>query len=251
MDSTKSAQGHVTPNLCFCIRWNLRVTKCIPVRLGRETSTYYFLCSSGIGTDSIKARRDTLCRTCVFASGGICRSRSAFRCIQGMKWWRIIFHAQVWPVWIPQKACRDTLHQTCVLASGGICGPRSPFQCVRGAKRQRIIFLARVGSVRTPQKARRDTLCRTCVFSSGGICGSCGAFWCVWDVKRRCTIFYARVGRLRIPQKARRDTLRWTFVLNLVWSVGHVVHSDAFGARNVDALFFMLGRPVRIPQKRA
>jgi hypothetical protein len=36
-----------------------------------------------------------------------------------------------------------------------------------------------------------------------------------------------------------------------VGSAGNIVHSGAFRARNVDTLFFMLGRPVRIPQKCA
>jgi hypothetical protein len=41
--------GHVVDYSAF------GVTKCIPMRLGRETSTYYFSCSGGIGTDSIKS----------------------------------------------------------------------------------------------------------------------------------------------------------------------------------------------------
>jgi hypothetical protein len=54
-DLTESESGHVTPNLCFCIRWDLRVAYCIPVHSGRETSTHYFSCSGGTTTDLTKS----------------------------------------------------------------------------------------------------------------------------------------------------------------------------------------------------
>jgi hypothetical protein len=38
-----------------------------------------------------------------------------------------------------------------------------------------------------------------------------------------------------------RDTLVELVSLHQVGSAGHIVHSGAFEARNVDALFFMLG----------
>jgi hypothetical protein len=44
----------------FCIQWDLRVTKCIPVGPGHELSTHYFLCSGGPGAVSIKSTPDTL-----------------------------------------------------------------------------------------------------------------------------------------------------------------------------------------------
>jgi hypothetical protein len=78
-------------------------------------------------------------------------------------------------------------------------------------------------------------------FPSGGICGSCSACWCVWGMKYRHTIFHARVGPVRIQQNARWDTLRRSLFFHPVGSAGHVVHSDATGARIIDALLFMLG----------
>jgi hypothetical protein len=42
MDLTTSAPGLIAPNLCFCIRWDLWVTYCIPVYSGCETLRHYF-----------------------------------------------------------------------------------------------------------------------------------------------------------------------------------------------------------------
>jgi hypothetical protein len=41
-------------HLFFCIRYDLRLTYCIPVRPWRKTSMHYFSCSGGTGTDSTK-----------------------------------------------------------------------------------------------------------------------------------------------------------------------------------------------------
>jgi hypothetical protein len=48
------------------------------------------------------------------------------------------------------------------------------------------------------------------------------------------------VGLVRIGQKAWLHTFAELVFLHLVGSTGHVVHSGAFGARNIDKLLFML-----------
>jgi hypothetical protein len=53
-----------------------------------------------------KACGYTLHRTCVFPSGGICGSWSAFWCVWGAKPQGTVFHARVGPVQFPWKAAQ-------------------------------------------------------------------------------------------------------------------------------------------------
>jgi hypothetical protein len=58
------------------------------------------------------------------------------------------------------------------------------------------------------------------------------------------------VGLIRIAPKAHRDMYGELVFLRPVRAPGHVAHSGAFGASNIDALLLMLGlAPVRISQK--
>jgi hypothetical protein len=57
--SIKSASGHLTLNLCFCIHWDLWVTLCIPACPTRQMSTHYFRARVGPVRFLQKARRVT------------------------------------------------------------------------------------------------------------------------------------------------------------------------------------------------
>jgi hypothetical protein len=53
--SIKSAPRHITPNLCFCIRCDLRVMYYILELSGHKMSIHYFSYSGGPGVVSIKS----------------------------------------------------------------------------------------------------------------------------------------------------------------------------------------------------
>jgi hypothetical protein len=143
--SIKSAPGHITSNLCFCIWYDLRVRKCIPVRLGCETSMHYFSCSGWPGTVSIKSKpRHVTLNLCFYIGFDL----HIMWCIlvRDLKRRRTILHARVGSVWIRQNAHRDMLFQTSVFVSSG-CGSCSAFCSIWGMKHRRTIFYDQVGSV--------------------------------------------------------------------------------------------------------
>jgi hypothetical protein len=88
---------------------------------GHETSIQHFSGSGGPRVNPNKRTRNTFYQTCVFASGRMCGSRSAFWGIQGMKCRRTIFHAQV-----------------------GLCGSHKRHVGIRYSE---LVFLHLVGSV--------------------------------------------------------------------------------------------------------
>jgi hypothetical protein len=147
-------------------------------------------------------RRDTLCRTCVYASGAIWRSHSAFCCIRGVECQHTIFILR-WarcrptrsvPGHIALNMCFCILHDLevtlCILLHPGretsvhnfscmswmSC---SMFWCVRCAKHRSTILHTRVGLIWVPQEACWDPLRRTCALASCTIWRSHSAFWCV------------------------------------------------------------------------
>jgi hypothetical protein len=104
--STKSAPGHVTSNLCFASGRICRSLSTLWLVHGAKLRRFILLARVGPVRIPEKARRDTLCQTCVFASTRICRSRSAFRCVKHQ---HTNFHAHVGSVQIPEKVRQDTL----------------------------------------------------------------------------------------------------------------------------------------------
>jgi hypothetical protein len=88
--SIKSALGHTTQKLCFCIGCYLWVKYCILVRLRRKTLMHYFCCLGGSGADSIKSAAGHITSTLCFY---IRCNRWVTSCIRGVKCRCTICHA--------------------------------------------------------------------------------------------------------------------------------------------------------------
>jgi hypothetical protein len=71
---------------------------------GTRNINTLFSCSGATESDLTQIAPGHVKSNLCFASGGICGSRSAFWCVRGAKHQHIIFHAQVGPIQIRQKA---------------------------------------------------------------------------------------------------------------------------------------------------
>jgi hypothetical protein len=137
----KNASGHVTPNLCFCICWDLRVTECIPVHPGRETSTHYSSCSGGVSSDSTKSTPGDVMPNLYFCIMWDLRVTLCIPFHPGHETSKHYFSCSGGPCVVSIKSTAGHVLPTCVFVSGGICGSRSAHRCVQGVKHQHTFFM--------------------------------------------------------------------------------------------------------------
>jgi hypothetical protein len=180
-------------------------------------------------------------RSCVFASYGICGSRSAFRCIRGTKRLCTIFHAQVGPIQILQKVRRDTLHQTLVFPSIMICGSRGAFRCIRGTKWRHTIFHARVGPVQIWQKHIETSYAKHVFLHPVGSASHVVHSDASWAWNGNTLFFIIGWDQYGFGKKCVGTSYVEHMFLYLVESAGHVVHSGASGHKMATHYFSCSG----------
>jgi hypothetical protein len=149
---------------------------------------------SRVGTNVVskKVWRDTLHRTCVFASDGICGSGSAFRQVRAGNIYALFFVLR-WSRCGFIKKCAGTCYAKLMFLHPVGSAGHIVHSTASGAQNIKALFFMLGCPWCSFQK-----LCRTCVFVSGGICGSCSALRYIRGTKYRCTIFLALVGPKRI-----------------------------------------------------
>jgi hypothetical protein len=130
-----------------------------------------------------KARWDTLCSTCVFASCGICGFHSAFRYIRArnvdalffmLGWAQCSFH---------EKRVGTRYVELVFLHPVGSVGPIVHSGETGARNVDTLFFMVGLARCGFHNQCARNMLLRTCVFASGRICASHSAFQCIRGVK--------------------------------------------------------------------
>jgi hypothetical protein len=130
---------------------------------------------------------------CVFASGGIYRSHSAFQCVGGVKPHCIFCHAQVGLWRFPEKSSSGHVAPNLFFASDGICGSHSACWCVWSVKLRHTIFCAQFSWCGF-QKSVPGLVTSNLYFASDAICGSHSPIQCIKHAKHGRNMFHARLG---------------------------------------------------------
>jgi hypothetical protein len=196
-DTTKSASGHVTLNLCFLHPAGFAGHV---LRSGASGLRNIDALFSMLGWAWYRLKKKCARRRCIepvfFASSAIYRSHSAFWCVRDMKRRRTRARCRY------QRKRAQTRYTELVFLHTVRSAGHVVHSAVSGARKLMHYFscLARLSAYTT--KVHPDMLPRTSVFTSYAIFGSRSAFLCDRAVKHQCTIFQARVGLVWIPEKA-------------------------------------------------
>jgi hypothetical protein len=136
-------------------------------------------------------------QTCVFASGGICVTRSGFRSVQGAKHRCSIFHALVGRYRFYKMSVGTRYAEHVFLHPVGYAGHVVHFGA-SGELNGHALFSCSVGTSTDCTKRASGHVMPNLYFVSYGTYRSCSAFRCVPATKCRRTIFHARVGPVQI-----------------------------------------------------
>jgi hypothetical protein len=144
--------GHVTLNLCFCIRWDLRAYSAFRCARGVKHQRTIFHTRVGLVWFPKKCT-GTRYAELVFLFPVRYVGHVVHCGTSGTRNIDALFFILRWDQCGFQKRARDTLCRTCVFAIDGICGSGSAFRQVWGGKRRHTIFYAQVDPGRFPKKA--------------------------------------------------------------------------------------------------
>jgi hypothetical protein len=142
-----------------------------------------------------KAQCHTLCQTCVFTSGGICGSRTAFRCIRGVKYQCLFFLLGCAWCGFHKKSDGTRYTEYVFLHSVGSVG-----HIVHSGVSSLLNIDALFSMLEWERYGFHKKRVGTCYaklvfFASGGIYVSRSTFQSVQGVKRHHTIFMLRWAR--------------------------------------------------------